>query len=326
MSLFFCTLFDLKYVPMGLAMYYSLAKHCNNFHLFIFPFDDRSFKILKNLSLESATVISLEEFEDEELLSVKPKRTKGEYYWTCASSTILYVLEKYNVESCTYLDADLYFYSSPEVLLKEIGNNSVMITEHKFTPEYDESELYGKYCVQFITFKNDEKGLEVLRWWRNACINWCYARSEDGKFGDQKYLDDWIERFEGATDLKHPGGGLAAWNIQQYNVFKNGDKLFIKKEGEFRVFEVVFYHFHTVKFNERYELSIYKNYKIPKNAEILLYKPYLQHLKQISRILNKNSSIIKMYKFPSPFKYKEFKRKSIEILKNVLKFIFRIKK
>ena len=69
------------------------------------------------MKLNKATIISLKEFEDEELLRIKPSRSIAEYCWTCTSSTILYVLEKYKVESCTYLDADLFFYSSPSPII-----------------------------------------------------------------------------------------------------------------------------------------------------------------------------------------------------------------
>ena len=63
----YCTLFDSNYLTRGLAMYESLKKYSHNFHLFIFAFDIRSYNLLKKLKLVSTTVISLKEFEDEEL-------------------------------------------------------------------------------------------------------------------------------------------------------------------------------------------------------------------------------------------------------------------
>ena len=245
----FCTLFDSFYLTRGVAMYQSLEKTGIDFHLYIFAFDDASFKILNQLNFKHATIISLKEFENEKLLEVKPGRTKAEYCWTCTSSTILYVIENFNVPSCTYLDADLFFYSSPSVLIEEMGDKSVLITEHRFTPKYDRSEIAGIYCVQFVTFKNNAEGLKVLNWWVNACLEWCYSRYEDGKFGDQKYLDDWTTRFEGVHVLEHLGGGLAPWNIQQYSYLKRDQNnimmMEIKSEKKF---QAIFYHFHYVRF------------------------------------------------------------------------------
>ena len=65
----YCTLFNCNYLTRGLAMYESLKEHSKDFHLFIFAFDDRSYELLNKLNLEFVTVISLLEFEDEELLS-----------------------------------------------------------------------------------------------------------------------------------------------------------------------------------------------------------------------------------------------------------------
>ena len=84
----FCTLFDSGYLSRGLAMYESLNRHCKDFHLYVFAFNDECFSVLKSLYLANMTVISLPEFEDEELLKVKPTRSRGEYCWTCSSSTI----------------------------------------------------------------------------------------------------------------------------------------------------------------------------------------------------------------------------------------------
>ena len=214
----FCTLFDSRYISRGLALYESLRRHCENFHIYFFAFNDECYRILSKLALKGSTVISLCEFEDEQLLAAKATRSSMEYCWTCTPSIIRYTLDTYNLASCTYLDADLYFFGRPELLLDELRDNSVMITEHRYTPCYDKSKKSGKYCVQFMTFKNNGAAKKALNWWRDACNDWCYARHENGKFGDQKYLDDWLERFEQVHVLEHPGGGLAPWNIQQYYI------------------------------------------------------------------------------------------------------------
>lgn len=276
--LVFCTLFDSFYLTKGLAMYRSLEKNCSSFHLYIFAFDDQSHAVLKNLALKYATIVSLSEFEDKELLTVKPGRSKAEYCWTCTSSTILYIIEKFKVTSCTYLDADMYFYRDPKVLFEEMGQRSVLITEHRYPAAFDRSSSSGKYCVQFITFRNDENGMKALKWWRNACIEWCYDRYEDGKFGDQKYLDDWTTRFSGVHVLQHPGGGVAAWNVEQYRFVSRKDDMVLlsdKKSGY--QFEVVFFHFHHVRFflNDLVDLG----WREPANSIVLnLYAPYFIEL------------------------------------------------
>jgi len=276
----FCTLFDSNYFSRGIALYESLAKHCGDFHIYIFAFDQKCLESLKKIDFDKATIISLQEFEDEELLSAKPTRSRMEYCWTCTPTIILYALETYNHESCTYVDADLYFFKSPELLLEEMEDNSVLISEHRYTPRYDQSEKYGKYCVQFMTFKNNVRGKTALDWWRNACNAWCYAKREKGKFGDQKYLDDWLERFEGVHLLQHLGGGVAPWNVQQYNLIKNEKGLFCKVKNSRIEFELIFYHFHHLQFliNGQIDLG---SYKLSGNVKKLIYKPYIKHLEKI---------------------------------------------
>src|SRR5688572_24149192 len=130
-------------------MYESLVQHCNDFHLYIFPFDEKCNEVLKVLNLPNVTLVSADQFEDQNLLDIKPTRTRTEYCWTCTSSTVLYVLEKFQEKHCTYVDADLYFYASPKILIDELQTDSVLITEHRYTPIYDKSKISGKYCVQF---------------------------------------------------------------------------------------------------------------------------------------------------------------------------------
>ncbi|EPG75680.1 hypothetical protein LEP1GSC058_0784 [Leptospira fainei serovar Hurstbridge str. BUT 6] len=244
----FCTLFNSKYFSRGIVLLKSLEKFClTPYHVYVIAFDFETFNALKKLNLPNVTAITLEEFEDKELLEIKKSRTIQEYCWTCTPSTIAYCIHTFNLDQCTYIDADLMFLSDPKVLLDEMGESSILLTEHRYTPKYDQSSISGIYCVQFISFKNDVRGMKALQWWRQKCIEWCYATIENGKFGDQKYLDDWYDRFEGVHVLNNLGAGIASWNVQQYCFYIKDNSVFgidLKSKTEFHV---IFYHFHDFK-------------------------------------------------------------------------------
>jgi len=283
---YYCTLFNQFYLARGLIMIESLFAHSPNSVIYVFALDDPTYQYLNTLNNEHIIPISLKDFEDEELLKVKPNRTISEYCWTVTSSTLLYLFEKFKIPQCTYLDSDLYFYHSPEILIHELPyNKSVLLTEHRYTPKYDTSEKTGKFCVQFMTFKNNEEGITALKWWREKCIEWCFARFEDGKFGDQKYLDDWEQRFPFVYVLKHLGA-LAPWNIQQYDLQE--DNFVLHDSG--KSIPLIFYHFHYVKFyHEFLELG---RYELSKEVLKEIYQPYIQKLlnkeKELPQQLNVN--------------------------------------
>ena len=266
----FCTLFDSNYLSRALVMYHSLKKTGDEFELYAVCFDDMAYQILIRLELPNLIAIPLHEFESSELLGVKEQRTAGEYCWTCTPHVIRYALDTYKLPEVTYLDADLCFYDKPSLLLSELEEcgKSVLITEHRYTPRYDQSATSGIYCVQFMTFRADERGLKVLQWWQDRCIEWCYARYEDGKFGDQKYLDDWTQRFEGIHVLQHIGGGAAPWNVQRY-AFEQNDRGGIEVDGA----PLVFFHFHGYR-HYRDGTHDLGNYWLGRSVIDLLYRPY----------------------------------------------------
>lgn len=236
-------------------MYRSLLRYTDEFHLWIICFDDLAYELLGKLYLEKVTLVSISQFEDEELLLIKPQRTRQEYCWTCTPSTALYVLNtEPHVDAITYLDADLMFFSSPEPIFAEAGNASILLTEHRYLPEYKQSVIYGIYNVQFLMFRRTSEGLEAVKWWRDRCIEWCFARLEDNKFGDQKYLDDWPERFSGVHILRHLGAGVAPWNSAQYSFNKIQEQMYVENDP------LIFYHFHRLRiynFNIGYTCDVY---------------------------------------------------------------------
>jgi hypothetical protein len=268
----YCTLFDSNYLTRGLSMYESLVKSDKDFTLYIYCFDRLCYDILKKLQLDSVVFVSLSEFETETLKNIKSQRSRVEYCWTCTPHVIRYSVENFNLPQITYLDADLYFFRDPSVLLDELNQSggSVLITEHRYTPRYDQSSQSGTYCVQFVSFKADERGLEVLNWWHDRCIEWCYLRFENGKFGDQKYLDDWTSRFKGVHVLKHLGGGVAPWNVQQYKI---GPGPVVND------IPLIFYHFHHLIWyaDNSFNLGLYK---LSGDVISQIYMPYLSQLER----------------------------------------------
>ena len=163
---YYCTLFDSLYLVRGLSLYRSLIDSKEDFTLYVYCFDDDTYRILDKLQPEKVVLVSLGEFETSELLQVKKFRTKQEYCWTCSSFVIYHCLKEFDLPEVTYLDADIYFFNRPSSLLEEFHRTkkSILLTEHRFYPGLSESEKYGKYCVQFLTFKSDEVGVSALLW------------------------------------------------------------------------------------------------------------------------------------------------------------------
>lgn len=281
----FCTLFDSKYIDKGIALYESLIKVETDFTLYVFAFDQIAYNILVDLNFEKIKLISLKEFETERMLEVKKERSPAEYCWTCTPITIDYVLRVFNEPQCTYLDADVYFFNSPDQLFAEIQgtSDSVIITEHRFSPELVDKLLpeSGKYCVQFNTFLNNLAAQQVLHVWKGQCLDWCFYTKEGDKKGDQKYLETWTSTYEGIHELQHLGGGVAPWNLSQYSL-TDSKNLVLSYEG--KDFPLIFYHFQNI----RYLPFGLINLKSGTRNAILkkrIYSPYLYNIEQIRKML-----------------------------------------
>ena len=312
----FCTLFDIRYLSRGLVMYQSLKQHCPNFYLYIFAFDEQTYQYLLQQKLEKVKVISLKEFETKQILEVKKTRTQKEYCWTCTPLIILHAIQKYNLINCTYVDADLFFFDNPKYLIEEMGNKSVLITEHRHS--YKKVLQEGIYCVQFTVFKNTKEGMKVLNWWAEACLEWCYDRKEDNKFGDQKYLDDWTTRFKGVHVLEHLGGGVAPWNCQQYNLEKDKKNKVISliEKKTNKKYPLIFYHFHHFILFRDERIDLAAHFFISPDFRKLVYQKYL---KEMIKIEKKIIVTIKNYlKISRPkFKKNSFLRKVKYFIKGI---------
>jgi len=272
----FVTLFDASFLPIGLALYGSLKAHAKPFRLWVLAIDEEVERHLARLGLPDLTVIPLRSFETPELLAVKPGRTRAEYCWTMTPFTFQAVFDRDpSARRVTYVDADVFFFRDPRILLKELDESGkhVLITEHAYAPEYDRSHDSGRFCVQFLTFDRSEAAREVMRWWQERCLEWCFARYEDGKFGDQAYLDQWPELFGDRVQIvRQVENTLAPWNVR-----------YLAKDV---TQDPVMYHFHNLRLLPGRRVRLFKFYDVGR-AGLTIYGRYLDALSQSFSILDR---------------------------------------
>ena len=271
----YVTLFDSLFLPQGLALHLSMERHAGDYALWILCVDDETYEVLTKLNLPNVRLLQLSSLETEELKKVKITRNKGEYCWTLTPFAPRFVFESdQSVLKVTYIDADMWFRKTPAPIFSEFNSSGkhVMITDHAYAPEYDQSATSGQYCVQFMTFTRIE-GEVVRKWWEDKCIEWCYARFEDGKFGDQKYLDDWPVRFkEYVHELHSKELLLAPWNASRFPYATS-----------------ILWHFHgarVVVHNNRLYGLWCGNYALPTITKINVYRIYLSDISQAISLLN----------------------------------------
>lgn len=287
----YCTLFDSNYLDKGLVLYRSLERCETAFHLYVFAFDEMCLKILEAEALPHLTVIPLTAFETPELQAVKKERTAAEYCWTCTPWIIKYVLDRFHVENCTYVDADMMFFSSPGKIFADMRqkNCSVLITPHRFGPTEQGRKTaahVGTYCVEFNTFWNDDAGRKALEWWANRCLEWCfYAPAGTSEwYGDQKYLDVFPKQFSGVYICEDYGAGIAPWNADQLKMIAGTDHIQVLATG--KTYQVVFCHFASIMHLTRRLVNVNSGVKDPV-LHAFLYDTYMEAIRCERKYLEK---------------------------------------
>lgn len=275
----YCTLFNSAYLSRGIAMLRSLHEHSPALKVAVVAMDDDTHAALKELSLPNVDLYSISSIETNRLKRVREERTLGEYCWTLTPFIMRYVQERYN-KPVIYLDADLFFFSDLSVIERESVGSNLVITEHRFTPKYNQADKVGRFCVQYVYVANNDIGRSALERWSAQCLEWCYDKIEPERFGDQKYLDEWPKLYTGCKVSDNLGVGLAPWNIQQYTYKKN--KLIHLPTRKDVI--PVFYHFHALK-----KLASGKwdagQYQLTAIVIEKIYRPYISKLVEIEQEL-----------------------------------------
>jgi hypothetical protein len=273
----FCTLFDKNYLYQGVALYRSLVRHAGDFRLYALCMDSTAFAMIEKLEFDALIPILVDELITEEVAAVRQRTTHGQFCWVCQPLICRYVLDHFGVDMVTYLESDSLFFSDPEVLFDEIGPRSVSLSPHNYSAEFDHADASGKFCTQFNAFRNDPAGRAVLADWTALCFR--YDKSAPRAYPGQTGLDDWPERFEGVAVIRHPGAGVAPWNIRGYRLDGTGRVPTVNGAP------VVFYHYHQYgRFkNGAHELG---SYPLTRDVVDCFYRPYVAAVREAEQAVH----------------------------------------
>lgn len=278
----YVTLFDSLFLPQGVALHLSMERHAGSYTLWILCMDDQVHDSLSRLALPNVRLLQLSKLETPDLLAVKPGRSIAEYCWTLTPFSPRFVFEAdSSISRVTYLDADTWFRKNPAPIFRELeaAGKGILITEHAYAAEYDQSATSGQFCVQFMTFTR-ERGEVARKWWEDRCIEWCFSRYEEGKFGDQKYLDDWPTRFaEVVHVLANKELMLAPWNATR---FPYGN--------------AIIWHFHSLRivFKGSKAFSVvYGTYLLPLSTREYVYQAYIADLRAAIEMISTLGAVMR---------------------------------
>ena len=274
----YCTLFDDKYLPLGMALHESLMKHAGPFCLWILCMNGAVQEKLIRLNLPHVRLLSLKQLETDELRVARHNRSWTEYCWTVSPFIYQFVFNQdAGIRRVTYLDSDLYFYDAPAVLLREFEDSGkhVLLTEHAYAPECDTAHSNGRFCVQFMTFSNTPEARHIMRDWQEKCLEDCSYNPDKGIVGDQRYLEAWPAIYgELVHILQNKPRALAPWNV---NMFTRQNLGLVP----------VFYHFQSLKIIGRKWIRLCLGYKIDRHGKEL-YAAYADALVRQMKVMEAN--------------------------------------
>ena len=280
----YCTLFDSNYLAFGINLIESLKEHDEKGKIYVITLDKIANDKILRLNFNNVVLIDSSEIEKAypELKSIKPERSKAEYFFTLSPAVCKYIMELFtDIKRLTYLDSDLYFFSSPSPLFEEISDSSIAIIEHRFSFLTRSNIKYGRFNVGWISFSRDDQGLECLNKWYHDCVEWCFQKVEPKRYADQKYLDIWPLNYRNLKIIKHKGANLAPWNIANYKIEKINNQVYVDQD------KLIFFHFANIKQIGVLTFKTNLSRVLIRTSGIIKEDIYLPYLKSLSEKLQK---------------------------------------
>jgi hypothetical protein len=266
------TQFDSSYLSRAIMMIKSIRAFDSEIELAVICYDILSMRYCDSISKQYNLIVYFDKDIPIQGLSTEVilNRSRAEYIWGRKSEIACFLLETHKVSFICYVDADIYFFQPPSKILDKQHQFDMSFLSHdfvKYENNFVSSHIAGHWSAQWVFFKNSSLGKVYSKMWSSMCGFWCGENPEDGRYGDQKYLE-YFQANEGVFGIEK-SGGCGPWNVNQY-AFD----------------DIIFYHFHGFRLLPRSNYFQIGPYRIAIEHIQRIYWPYLSELISLNNELN----------------------------------------
>jgi hypothetical protein len=284
-----CSLSDINYLSRFLVLYESLINLKIKNKLYLLALDNKILSYLNKKKYKNLIIIKLSDLEKKyhNLKKAKKNRSKIEYYFTLSPFLIKYVKEVFSINNCYYIDADIIFLKNFKTQNKFFLKKSICIIKQNW------KEKYGKYNVGLIYFNfRYKETLRIVNKWSDNCIKWCYDRCENGKYADQKYLDDWPNQGKSILILDPVNSVLSPWDLKDASVLIFKKKSFAFHYHDLEIINKNLFSTGIGKYHKIICRKLVKNFYLKNIVLQLLAKENIKLNSKLIRLKNDNQKNI----------------------------------
>lgn len=275
-----------NYLAQAKALGDSIKKHNPDYKFIIGLVDIKSSAIDYNASI-AYDLLPIDEIGIEHLDDLWKRYDIVELNTCVKPFFFKYFIEKYSsLEYLYYLDPDTCVFNSLANIETEFQDGNVLLTPHIYTPialdGKNPSEAtflnFGIYNLGFLGFKNPQKCLDIVSWWKERTYNLCYIRPNEGLFVDQIWFNLVPILFQSVKVSENLGLNMAPWNLHERIISKKDSAYFVNDK-----FPLVFYHFSNYKISNPEKISndFYDRYSFSDRPDLkYLYSEYNKELTQ----------------------------------------------
>jgi hypothetical protein len=238
---------------------------------------------LKKLNMSSTKIYSLSEVKSIDLLKLSQGRKWSEFCFASGPIFLSFLSSLLNDgDILGYVDADCYFFNDINLGLEIFSQEvEIQIHEHRFSEDRLEwLQKSGRFNVGLVIGSVGETFKSCLSRWQMQVVEDSSVDVVRGTCGDQKYLDEWPNRYSTLRIMKSHGMGVAPWNINSTKISINGRSVFSNHDP------LVFYHFHGLNILfSKFNLIVWSaapGYSFLKKDFLFLYSRYLHAMYQLS--------------------------------------------